>query len=62
MHFCRIEGSESAVNAFILFTTSLSSPGGEPSMKDETMDVDIANALGIWALTDSKEMRSLGMR
>lgn len=40
-----MEGSESAVSAFILFVTSVSSPGGEPSMKEETMAVDMAGAV-----------------
>ena len=38
--FWRSDGSESDVSALIALTTSLSSPGGEPSMKLDTTSVE----------------------
>ena len=43
------------MSAFILFATSVSSPGGEPSMKEETMAVDILDVTGILRLAGSRE-------
>lgn len=40
-----MEGSEPLVNAFMLFVTSVSSPGGEPSIKEETIAVDMAGVV-----------------
>lgn len=36
----RSVGSESLVKAFMPFTTSLSSPGGAPSMKEDAIEVE----------------------
>lgn len=33
----------------MLLTTSVSSPGGEPSMKEETIAVDIVDGMGVSA-------------
>ncbi|MBA7489971.1 hypothetical protein ES702_00505 [subsurface metagenome] len=39
----------------MLFATSVSSPGGEPSMKEETMAVDILDVVGVLRLARSSE-------
>ena len=52
---CSNEGSESDVSAFIELTTSLSSPGGAPSMKDEITSADAIS----WKLC-AAERREVG--
>lgn len=47
-----MEGSESAISAFILFETSVSSPGGDPSMKEETIAADMVGVV-VWISVDS---------
>lgn len=56
-----MEGSESDVSAFMLFATSVSSPGGEPSMKEETIEVDILGVTDILRLARRRNRTSTEM-